>query len=229
MSNSFYPTMDVFHFLTDRLEITPESRELQKKFEQYDKEHPDGYYLQEMEDFAEQEKDEGSESYSDNSFNGENPLSQVIQYVSFQKDGKNFVILQIHGGADIRGGYTAPHIFETEDMFNLSDYSISASVKGKSWYSDDCGYHWAFDGTWSSDPKWLANPDVAESGIPSTWEVTKEGVFYKPTGEPISFSPDYVQKDNAPQWWHSDPRLVARFAPTVDKRQFTLNKKRLRA
>ena len=46
-----------------------------------------------------------------NSYNGEDMLSQVIQYVYFTWDHQAYVALQIHGGADVRGGYSTPHIF----------------------------------------------------------------------------------------------------------------------
>jgi len=231
MSNSFIPTVDIFHFLVERLRITPESEELEKKFKQYDREHPDESYLDEMEDFANQEndKDEG-EVYTENTYNRESSLSQGLQYTIFHKNDKTFVILQIHGGADIRGGYTEPYIFEIDDETSLLDDDIIyAYADDKYWSSDDGGYNWYFEGSTYSDEKGQGKPSIPTDipihhEYPKSWEITKEGVFYKPTGEPISFSsslggPEY------PQWWHSNPRLVARWAPTLDKKQRTLRKR----
>ncbi|MEM3858862.1 MAG: hypothetical protein QXS81_05145 [Candidatus Micrarchaeaceae archaeon] len=215
--SSVIPTIDIFHFLTNVLSITPESKELQEKFEQYEKEHPDDSYLSNMEEFAEQEKDDG-EIYTVNTANDENDFSQTIQYVIFKKGGKTFVILQIHGGADIRGGYTKPRVFKAEDPDELllGPLDIEASVRnGKSWYTDDGGYNW-----YSED-------GIQSEGHPDTWDIRKDGVFYKPTGEPINFN---VLGIKGPQWWESNPRLVARWAPTLDHRQTMLkNKNRLRA
>jgi hypothetical protein len=209
------PEINLFHFLIDKLEITPESKALQKQFEQYEKEHPDDYYLEDMENFAEEEKDKDTDVFTINSYNDEyNMLSQGIQYVGFHKNDKDFVILQIHGGADIRGGYTEPHIFETEDMYSLYDSAVYAKVKDKEW-------EWE-DGSWHS----LDSDEPEEEGIPKTWEVIEDKVFYKPTGEPISF---YISNPNASQWWMKDKNLVARWAPTMDKNQRTLKKQRMRA
>ncbi|MEM0148471.1 MAG: hypothetical protein QXN16_00620 [Candidatus Micrarchaeaceae archaeon] len=216
--NSYIPTVDLFHFLTNILLITPESKKLQKKFEQYENEHFNDSYLQDMEKFAKQESDDGG-FYTVNSYNDENDFSQTIQYVAFEKDNRTFVILQIHGGADVRGGYTKPYIFEVKDLEELLNGAsdIQASIRnGKTWYTDDGG------NTWYSDDE---NPK--DEKFPNTWEIREDGVFYKPTGEPINFTVLGIER---PQWWESNQRLVARWAPTLDPRQTTLKtKKRLRA
>ncbi|MEM0142516.1 MAG: hypothetical protein QXL94_00980 [Candidatus Parvarchaeum sp.] len=220
MSSTFYPTIDLFHFLTNTLSITPESKKLQKMFERYEKEHPDNSYLNDMEDFAELLNDEG-EIHTINTYDDDALLSQVIQYVTFEKDDKNFVILQIHGGADVRGGYTAPYIFEVldPDTFQFGVVDIEATTRnGKSWYTDDGGSHW-----YSDDE----GKEESENGYPITWDIKEDGVFYKPTGEPINFS---ILGLEGPQWWQSNQRLVAKWAPELDPKQTTLkNKKRLRA
>jgi len=224
--NSFEPTIDLFHFLADRLMITPESEELEKKFEEYDREHPDEDYLEEMENFANQENDEDEgEVYIENSYERESALSQGIQYAIFHKNDRTFVILQIHGGADIRGGYTKPYIFEINDEAELLDDGyIYAYVGDKYWVSYDGGYNWEFEGTYYSSDEAQGNPDIPrDNEYPRSWEITKEGVFYKPTGEPISFSSH--MGESYPQWWHSNPKLVARWAPTLDKRQKTLRER----
>jgi hypothetical protein len=41
-------------------------------------------------------------------------LDQTLQYVTFQLNNVGYVALQIHGGADVRGGYTAPRVFEAD-------------------------------------------------------------------------------------------------------------------
>jgi len=184
--------LDTFHFLVDRLHITPESEELEKKFEQYDREHPDDDYLQEMEDFANKI---GENSGTVNTYNGEDALDQTLQYVYFEKDGKYFVLLQIHGGADVRGGYTEPYIFEVEEpealMDNADLYAATGSGSDrKYWDSDDAGYHWYYEGS-TAKPK--NRKDAADdNGIPPNWVITKDGVYYAPTGELIDFGNDGI-------------------------------------
>jgi hypothetical protein len=219
--------IDAFHFLVDRLRITPESRELEEEFKRYVREpgNEDEGWLALMEGFADKHD---KEALTENTYNGENAVSQKLQYTTFDKDGHTFVLLQVHGGADVCGGYTEPYVFEMGDKESLMDNAMIYAYAGdKHWDSDDSGYSWQYEGTWSKRPEWLANPDVAENGVPSTWDVTEEGVFYRPTGRPISFSTG--MGDNAPQWWELYPRLVARYAPQIDERQSMLKKKRLRS
>jgi predicted NUDIX family phosphoesterase len=53
-----------------------------------------------------------NQKYIENSYNYDNNLTQVIQYYIFNYNNRVFVFLQIHGGCDVRGGYTDPYIFE---------------------------------------------------------------------------------------------------------------------
>lgn len=46
-----------------------------------------------------------------NTYNGENLVDQILQYVLFSNDSGEYVALQIHGGCDVRGGYTKPRVF----------------------------------------------------------------------------------------------------------------------
>lgn len=53
-----------------------------------------------------------------NSYNGDSFLSQVIQYTLLDIDGDDYVLLQVHGGCDVRGGYTDAKLFKlSEDYF----------------------------------------------------------------------------------------------------------------
>ena len=60
-----------------------------------------------------------------NSYNGEDMLSQVIQYVYFTWNREAYVVLQIHGGADVRGGYSTPHVFkiDSDDETAIFDHA----------------------------------------------------------------------------------------------------------
>ena len=67
---------------------------------------------------AEHRDDRRSESHAltHNTYNGEYPtLSQVLQGVSLGGPYAEYAIIQVHGGCDIRGGYTAPRVFNTYD------------------------------------------------------------------------------------------------------------------
>jgi hypothetical protein len=55
------------------------------------------------------------EPFTVNTYNGEDLLSQVLQYVYLEVDGDAYVLLQIHGGCDVCGGYTVPKAFRLLD------------------------------------------------------------------------------------------------------------------
>lgn len=51
-----------------------------------------------------------------NTYNGEfEELSQVLQGVNFGGPYAEYVAIQVHGGADVRGGYTAPRVYNVWD------------------------------------------------------------------------------------------------------------------
>ena len=71
-----------------------------------------------------------------NTYNWDNNFSQVLQGTDLELnggslciDGGNYVLLQIHGGADVRGGYTDAKLFRLDD--HCEHYAV---------VSDDCGF-----------------------------------------------------------------------------------------
>lgn len=181
--------LDTFHFLVDRLEITPESRKLESEFKQFAElpGNEDKGWLELMEDFA---KKYDNESITVNTYNGEDAVNQTLQYTAFDKDGSSFVLLQIHGGADVRGGYTEPYVFEMDEKTSLMDNADLSATTGegeniKYWYSDDAGYDWYYEGS-TAEPE-DKKDQGRDGGIPENWEVTENGVYYRPTGELIDF------------------------------------------
>jgi hypothetical protein len=72
-----------------------------------------------------------------NTYNFDTLLDQDIQYVEFQIDDgwgayQTYVILQVHNGADPRGGYTDPVIFKANEYWIYQCNDVSR------WCSD-CG------------------------------------------------------------------------------------------
>ena len=56
-----------------------------------------------------------------NSYNGDSSLSQVIQGTWLKIGVENYLLLQIHGGCDVRGGYTDAKLFYLSDEAFLSE------------------------------------------------------------------------------------------------------------
>jgi hypothetical protein len=94
----------------------------------------------------------GTEIYSDNSYNHESALSQVIQYTVYEFDGEQYVALQIHQGCDVRGGYTRPWIFSLSDEYALLSESGSVDCTGPEPHRYDYyGGEWTIEGSYSRE------------------------------------------------------------------------------
>ena len=57
-----------------------------------------------------------------NTYNGDSDLSQVLQGSWLDMDGETYLLLQIHGGADVRGGYTDAKLFKVQDDWIIHPY-----------------------------------------------------------------------------------------------------------
>lgn len=51
-----------------------------------------------------------------NTYNGDSFLSQVLQGSYLEINGESYVLFQIHGGADVRGGYTNAKLFKLDQF-----------------------------------------------------------------------------------------------------------------
>lgn len=76
-----------------------------------------------------------------NSYNWENLFDQVIQYQKLERDGVKYILLQIHGGCDVRSGYTDAKLFKfdewNDDSYWMDDrctFAVKRSVL------EACGY-----------------------------------------------------------------------------------------
>jgi len=50
--------------------------------------------------------------YTFNTYNGDSDLSQILQGSIMEIDGDTYYLIQVHGGADARGGYTDAKLFK---------------------------------------------------------------------------------------------------------------------
>jgi hypothetical protein len=98
-------TISVFHHLDNCLGLAPE---LDADYVEFTKESQAGH-LEDIADFIEYIG--ATATASVNTYNYDSALSQVLQYQCFEFNGEEYVALQIHQGADVRGGYTRPVIF----------------------------------------------------------------------------------------------------------------------
>ena len=84
------------------------------------------------------------------------------------------IFLQIHGGADIRGGYTDVRVFDCEETVELaSDCGMECGCGHL--YSDDAGYHW-YD-SFEADAH-----DNYDNGLPRCWVIDEEASSFDTAG-----------------------------------------------
>tara|TARA_R110001632_G_scaffold50527_1_gene126339 strand:- start:35 stop:760 length:726 start_codon:yes stop_codon:yes gene_type:complete len=78
-----------------------------------------------------------------NTYNWASNHSQVMQGNMLERDGEQYILLQIHGGADVRGGYTDAKLFKLDhhaDFWNVVNENCGFSCpKGEhsiSWHGE---------------------------------------------------------------------------------------------
>ena len=182
-----YVLINIFHFLNAFVERDNISEFLEEYFYKLaNNEWKDLNWLQCIEEFSDVLKELGYKTYNVfNSYNGENLLSQGIQGMIFENENSKYIILQIHNGCDIRGGYTDPKIFklneEEEGDFFIAMSAIGASCKCTEASSDDCGYHWY-------------NYENNEDTFPKQWKWNKRKKAYVCTKckKKVEFSNSFI-------------------------------------
>lgn len=93
-----------------------------------------------------------------NTCNGEEFVSQTLQFMCFTDGYNDYVLLQIHGGCDVRGGYTRPRVFQIEDIDYFLMYMDSMET------CCDCGLNdlslRGYDEISNRDGDWLDDKDI---------------------------------------------------------------------
>jgi hypothetical protein len=117
-----------------------------------------------------QENTENTENYCSlskwtNTYNYDSNLSQILQFTTLQINYKNYVLLQIHGGCDARGGYTDAKLFPITGSVEegwFAHEGVYGSVNGISVSNCYDGYSLRYEPQCSDDdPKnWLQDREV---------------------------------------------------------------------
>jgi hypothetical protein len=104
----------LYWHLVDHLTI---DEPLTAYFDKFAELNPDDTYLELMSLWLDSlgvgpEDDFYSDRWEFNSYNFENWLpNQTIQGAFFKLNDEDYLIMQVHGGCDVRGGYTKPRVF----------------------------------------------------------------------------------------------------------------------
>ena len=144
--NEIYRNVSVYHFLTNDLQIDNicfEFNSLNTAPKDWEAEtNTDisiyGVSVAAWEYLTEFNEVEVSRSW--NTYNGESDLSQILQGANLTINEEEYILIQIHGGADARGGYTDAKLFkcgehmdgmiheELEYIDSMSDYWNESKV-----------------------------------------------------------------------------------------------------
>lgn len=122
-------TKSLFHYLDHHLTYTAE---LSEAFDKFAVDYPEEGYLEIIELWLDSlEVPTEGDFYSDarwgfNTYNFEYWMpSQVVQGSFFGLNGSDYLILQIHNGCDVRGGYTAPKVFELKPYEERAEFILN--------------------------------------------------------------------------------------------------------
>lgn len=116
---------------------------------QYDAEHTDDSWYETFEAFCKEKGIEVLDSML--SINHDTTIDGIFQAWHIEDaDGWSYTVISTHNGADYRGGYSQPRIFNAmwEDVIcGTNDGALYCSNKqcDERWYTDDA-YHWYYDG-----------------------------------------------------------------------------------
>jgi hypothetical protein len=166
-----YITVNAWHYLNDRLEYSKAAEVLTRLmhvWELADFDNRNLYNLGDQEDFLKHLGAEPGNVW--NTYNWDNLLSQTLQGYDFELAGSRYVMLQVHGGCDVRGGYTLPVIFELGQWI---DYFL-LDTDSAELYCDGCNISGNYRGP---DLEWYRHGE-----LPPTPFGEAERCFYAPSG-----------------------------------------------
>ena len=118
-------------------------------------------YGEESDDFT-----GGGNTYNDEFYVG----NQGIQYEFFNTEDASFVLLQLHNGCDIRGGYTAPHAFQCR----LEDFVMACNEMT---ISCGCTVVYLLNGMWE-DGEGCDAPESWEDGLFKHWNWKTDRIIH---------------------------------------------------
>ena len=137
-------SVSTFHYLSSVLELDEFCNRINKRIKTHNAKMMNRYdydktvhWTDELKDFLEVSMygdfiTDVTESY--NTYNFECSLDQTLQFFQFTYDGDRYIGLQVHGGCDVRGGYTTVQVFK---LISWVDYftgspNVYGSVDGVS-------------------------------------------------------------------------------------------------
>lgn len=172
------PWLDAFHYLNQSLRYAPT---LDASYADFDGRYPNAPYSETLEAWLETlgVDVENRETYGGvwgyNTYESEyDLLTQTLAYTFFELNDTSYVALQVHGGCDVRGGYTQPAIFEGDFETLLSaDRAYFTCLSSDHRFTVDFyeGRVQETDLSPSEPTSDMLVPVTVETEIPAGWEL----------------------------------------------------------
>tara|TARA_R110001606_G_scaffold389836_1_gene556269 strand:+ start:728 stop:1447 length:720 start_codon:yes stop_codon:yes gene_type:complete len=153
--NEIHRTVSVFHYLTHNLEVD----DIAFKFNELNTDAKDweadckednasiyGVSVNAWLGLISENEVEVKRSW--NTYNGDSDLSQILQGANLTINEEHYILIQIHGGADARGGYTDAKLFKCGDYMDgmiheyLREYADSCEILEELEYIDSMTDYW---------------------------------------------------------------------------------------
>jgi len=121
--------LNLYHFMRTHLNLTKESEQLNRalhKFANYPKRKHEAW-----EDVLEAFfRHRGLTVTNHGLTDPDTLLDQPFAYWEFEHDDVDMVVIQVHGGCDLRGGYGSPQIFMIGDYFHCAMVDVTVFCTG---------------------------------------------------------------------------------------------------
>jgi len=160
---------NVVPVLASVLRVTGLSKKLSTEFRKFAERQDNLTWLDCMEKFAAAKHEPSHDlpkPITVNTANEELNLSQELQFTAFYYRNRAFVLLQLHNGCDVRGGYTVPRLFELN-----SDYWADLFAELEVWAQCECA----------------SGSDAELWDLKDQWVAQNGRVVCKKCGQPVEF------------------------------------------
>jgi len=127
-------TVSVFHYLTNNLQLDDlcdEFNEIQEESDDWNSDCESYGVSRNAFDHINSFENDVIEQRVWNTYNGDSDLSQILQGSNLTINDEEYILIQIHNGADARGGYT------DAKLFKYGDHSEGIIHEYLSEYKDD--------------------------------------------------------------------------------------------
>ncbi len=122
-----YRDLSVYHYLSELElnDICDRFNRIQSQSDNWDSDFNSNDFVYGVSSEAQQVLEHHNEvtiNRSWNTYNGESDLVQTLQGANLTINEEEYILIQIHNGADVRGGYTDAKLFKLNDDYLIHSY-----------------------------------------------------------------------------------------------------------